>query len=94
MTVPIEKINQYLGPVILALIGTEAKRATKFISPKWVISAQRISFKNRINRRERNIDIRVKIGDPNYHERKLIKDCIKAGEPFPVKKIRLAYFRA
>ncbi len=89
---PIAQIERYLGPVVLALVSTKIKRATKFIGRKWVISAQRITYKNRIDRRFVHLGIRVKIGRPNYHERKLIKEYVKARVPFPVKKIRLVYF--
>ena len=39
------------------------------------------------------LDLRIKIGKPNYHERKFIADCNAADEPFPVRKVQLAYFR-
>lgn len=84
---------KYIEATIAALVHLEARRATKFVTPNRVISAQRITYQGRIDRRDATIDIRLKIGKPNYHERRFIKDCIKAGEPFPVKNIKLAYFR-
>lgn len=35
----------------------------------------------------------VSIGKPNYYERRFIKACLKAGEPFPVKKVQLKFYR-
>lgn len=84
---------KYLDQVVTTLIATGARRATKFVNEHAVINAHRIAWGGRLDRREKSIDIRLKIGRPNYHERQFIKDCIAAGEPFPVKKIKLASFR-
>lgn len=97
MTAPklIDPIAQlrHVNDVVRMLLAYQVKTATKFITPKLVVRAHRITIQGRIDRRERSVDIRVKIGIPNYHERLFVKDCIKAGEPFPVKKVRLAHFR-
>lgn len=88
---------QYLDQVVDALLENNLRRATKFVSPTKVINAHRIVYGNpktkKVDRRLAVIDIRLKIGAPNFHERKFIKDCIKAGEPFPVKKIKFVRFR-
>lgn len=90
---------QYLSEVVSALIDHKLKRATKYISPKLVLRAHRIvggrALGNdpKVDGRSGEIDIRLKVGPPNFHERDFIKDCIKAGEPFPVKRIQFAHFR-
>lgn len=84
---------KYLNEVVGALLEHKLRRATKFVSPSYVIRAHRIFAGDRIDNRDKAIDIRLKIGTPNFHERKFIKDCLKAGEPFPVKKIRFAVIR-
>lgn len=81
-----------VGNVVETLIDNGVKRATKYISEKFVISAQRKSFKGKIRKGE-NIEIVMKIGKPNFAEREFIKQCKKAGEPFPVKKIQLKHFK-
>lgn len=78
---------------IATLIGCDVRRATKYLSPKLVVVAHRIVRGGKLDKRDKNIDIRLKIGAPNIHERAFIKDCITAGEPFPVKKIQIACFR-
>lgn len=89
----------YIDQVITALIVQKVRRATKYVSPKLVIRAHRIvggrALGNdpKVDGRSNEIDIRVKIGPPNFHERQFIGDCVKAGEPFPVKKIQFAHFR-
>jgi hypothetical protein len=84
---------KYLDQIVTTLTDTGARRATKFVAPNYVISVQRVAWDGHIDKRDRRIQIYLKVGTPNYHERKFIKDCIKAGEPFPVKKIKLAFFR-
>ena len=86
-------MKYYIEATIMALVTTDARRATKFIAPNHVVSAQRVAWGGHIDKRDRHIQISLKIGTPNYHERKFIKDCIKAGESFPIKKIKLAFFR-
>lgn len=72
------------------LLRTEAKRATKFLSSTEVVSVQRVG---KLDRRDRSTVLVVKIGRPNYEERKFIARCKKAGEPFPVKKVLLKEFK-
>lgn len=74
------------------LLRTDSKRATKYISPTEVVSVQRKSYGNKIDRRDQSIELIVKIGKPNYAEREFIRQCKKAGEPFPVKKVQLKEF--
>lgn len=84
---------KYVNEVVTALLDHKLRRATKFVSRNVVIRAHRIVCGDRIDGRNKAIDVRLKIGSPNYHERQFIKDCIAAGEPFPVKKIKFAHFR-
>lgn len=78
---------------IRAVLVADAHRATKFIAHNKVARATRVFNGGKPPRRSENIDIRVKIGRPNNPERKFIKLCKKAGEPFPVKKVRLSFSR-
>ena len=68
-------------------------RAIMFLSPKLVVRAKRILYKSKIDRRieRQHIYIVVKIGQPNYRERRFIKDCLQVGVPFPVQKIQLQF---
>jgi hypothetical protein len=80
------------GKVINALILNGARRATKYVSEKHVITASRKCWKGKINKRD-NIEIVLKIGRPNFAEREFIKKCKKVKEPFPVKKVQLKFFK-
>lgn len=79
--------------VIDALLTPRAavvtRKATYYVSPKYVVSA---ALRGKPNKRARSTEIVVKIGKPNYAERKFIKLCLKAGEPFPMKKIQLKFY--
>lgn len=63
-----------------------AKRATVYVLPNHTVKATR---KDKFDKRNRYETFIVTAGDPNYLERKFIKACKKAGEPFPVKKVQV-----
>lgn len=75
--------------VLDALIDNNAVRATKFISEKEIVRAKRKTFGKKIVRG--NVEIILTIGRPNFEERNFIKNCKKAGESFPIKKIQLKF---
>ncbi len=77
---------------VISLLEVGAKRATVYLSPTLVVSAQRKSWSNKVTRRDRRAEISLKIGQPNYLERRFIQQCKKAGEPFPVRKLQLKFF--
>ena len=62
------------------------KKATVYIARDYVVKATR---KDKLDRRNKSETFVVTMGRPNYLERKFIKLCEKAGEPFPVKKVVL-----
>ncbi len=76
--------SQVLDYVVIG----EAIKATKYMTDKHVIRAVRKTFKGKILK-NRNIEITLTIGRPNFLEREFIKKCKKANEPFPIKKIQL-----
>lgn len=80
------------GQLAHILISTGSHTATKYLTPKHVVRATRKVFNRKIDKRDRRIEIMFTDGAPNYHARKFIKCCQKAGEPFPVKKIQVAAF--
>ena len=75
-----------VGKVIGAAIKTGSYKATKYVSPRYVIRATR---RHKIDRRDSRVEFVVTLGAPNYLERDFIKECQKSGEPFPIKKIQL-----
>ncbi len=86
----------HFDKVITALVENNATKATYFISPKLIARASRKTYlgksgKRHLPRKTDNLEILLTYGRPNYQEREFIKKCIKAGEPFPVKKIQLKF---
>jgi len=76
-----------VGKVVSTLIATESKKATAYLSPRLTVKATRRAWDGKIDRRDRRADIVLTIGEPNCDERHFIKTAIRAGEPFPVKKV-------
>lgn len=61
------------------------RRVTYYDSPKMVIKATR---QRRYSKRGRQETYLVTIGRPNYAEKKFIKMCQRAYEPFPIKRLQ------
>ena len=80
-----------LPKLFAALLREGAYKATSYQSEKLVINATIRLTRGKLPRKNENLDIVVKIGRPNFAERKFIKDCKRAGEPFPVKQIQLKF---
>lgn len=78
--------HQAANKAILALLGSDAKRAVVYISPKEVVSVCR-RFKPRT--RDTRSDFVMKFGAPNVKEALFAKLALRAGEPFPIKKVQL-----
>ncbi len=68
------------------LCEVPARQATVYLTPKFTLKATR-QFKPR--RGNSRTTILLSAGTPNYHEARFIKACVKAGEPFPVKKVQI-----
>jgi len=73
------------------------RKAIKFVSPKITVKATLRHYRcyggKTRRRKEENIEMLCTIGRPNYEERKLIRQYIKAGEPFPIKKVKLYFLK-
>lgn len=76
---------RYFSVVCDALVNSDAKTATKYIDPKTVVRA---TWRHKPNNRNTREEMVVTFGRPNYLEVKFIAKCVKAGEPFPVKKVQ------
>lgn len=84
-----EPSTGFANVVINTLVNSTARRAIKYISPSLVVRATRRTFRGKIA--GGNLELSVTIGRPNYSERLFINKCIKAHEPFPIRKIQLKY---
>lgn len=68
------------------LVNSEAKTATAYLSPTLVL---RITRQGTHQSRDRRQTYLVTVGQPNHAARAFIRQCRKAGEPFPVRKVQL-----
>lgn len=87
---PATKLARYIAEVSIHSLLGGAKKSTKYVSPDFVIKASRTFKASKHNTRSTVI---LTMGAPNYRERAFIKLCQKAGEPFPVKKVQLKFFK-
>jgi len=78
-----------IAKAIECLLESDARQATVYLGSKAVVTATR-RFKP--DKRDKRVDIVLKLGAPNYREAKFINDCFKAGEPLPVRKVQLKFW--
>ena len=86
VTVPHKEIER----VVVHAIELGARRATVYLSPKLVVNC---TPRFQATKSQRSVELVVKIGKPNFRERAFIKSCLKASEPFPVKKVQLKFYK-
>lgn len=75
------------------LSGDGVYKATKYISDSLTLKATRKRYKGKCFN-NKVIDLVFTLGKPNYEERKFIKLLLKAGDPFPVKKVQLKFIKS
>lgn len=77
----VEFVEDVVGAVL-----SGRRKATKYLSPSVVIKA---TARHKPNKRARNVEMILTIGKPNYVEREFIRDCKRAGERLPVKRVQV-----
>jgi hypothetical protein len=82
--------REAIAKTVFGLLETEARKATYYLSADTVVTATR-RFKP--DKRQKTTDVVLKLGKPNSRERDFVKKCQKAGEPFPVKKLQLKFWK-
>ena len=78
---------------IAHVLDIGCKSAVWYVEPKWRVKITRKSFKYGHNTKNKDVELLVTCGRPNYLEQKFVKDCLKAGVKFPVKKIQYKWFK-
>jgi hypothetical protein len=74
---------------IESVLESDARQATVYQHPKLTIKTTRLL---KLNKRSRHDTYVLTIGTPNYAERAFVKACLKAGEPFPIRKVQLKFY--
>ena len=80
----------HLTTLLRTAFDPTVQQATKYLTPTLIARVTR-RFKHRA--RDRRQEFVVTVGEPNYREREFIRDCRRAGESFPVKRVILKHAR-
>lgn len=79
-------LSREIGKVVFMLWEGRCRQAVKYLTPTFIVKATR---RSPLDRRAKTMEIVVTIGRPGYREYDFIKQALRAGEPFPIKKIQL-----
>ena len=82
-------ISKTIKQIFDLAIMSDARKFTKYLSKDCTV---KVSRRFKVDKRDTRQSFVVSFGKPNYAERKFIKSCLKAKEPFPVKKIQTKTF--
>lgn len=81
-------IAKCVGKAVDAILRTDSRVATFYLSEKQTIRVSRRRVKGRVPKGP-EMDLVVTIGRPNFAARLFIKTAKKAGEPFPIRQVHL-----
>lgn len=85
------KVNRQIHKALDHLLRfRNVRKATVYVSPNFVAKATR---QRKPDGRMGGETYLVTVGKPAYLERRFIKKCLKAGVPFPVKKVQLKLYQ-
>jgi hypothetical protein len=84
----VDDASKHVLSTVRTLVLSGAATATTFVSPTLTVRATRKRFKGKVPKRG-NVEVILTIGKPNHEARAFIRTAKQAGEPFPIKKIRL-----
>ncbi len=77
--------------VVMAMLECrDLRKATLYLDPETSVRCARRFKLHKLSRRD---ELLLTLGRPNYNERAFIRACKKAGEPFPVKKLQLKWWK-
>ena len=84
---------KHFSRVAAALLESGARKATLYLSPKLTVKATRPVYPDHQVERKRDTHASIvfTVGVPNFEERHFIRQALKAGEPFPIKKVQLKF---
>lgn len=89
---------KHFSRVAAALLESGARKATLYLSPKLTIKASIPVYrpngrwpKKVEDARANRTEIVFTAGAPNFEERMFIRAALKAGEPFPIKRVQLKF---
>ena len=83
-------VTACIAAILTAPTAPDVYRATKYLTPDFVVkvTARRFGKKRELVTTQ-SLDLVVTLGRPNFRERAFVKGVLRAGEPFPVRKVQL-----
>lgn len=86
----LSKANDRLILKAIGMLGAmpELRSASVFQAPDFVITATR---RGKCDGRAMHSELVLTVGKPNFRGRAFVKACLKAGEPFPVRKVQVRW---
>lgn len=84
------KLERAVILTTFAILGNrEVRQATVYLSADLVVHA---TARARVGKVFRFRDLILKVGKPNFVQRRFIRLCEKAGEPLPVRRVQLKFW--
>ena len=78
-----------LEKAVREALETGCRKATAYISDSMVATA---TARHRPDKRSKRIEFVVKLGAPNFLERRFIRLCKKVGMCFPLRQVQLGWW--
>lgn len=71
-----------------------ARSAAVLLTPRDVVTVSRRTYRRRprASLTATRHEFAVTCGRPNVELRDYVRDCVKVGEPFPVRKLKIRYY--
>ena len=83
-----QKIKNAVAKIVEGVVNYNAWKAAIYLSDTLVVRVSQKIYRGRLPAKNQSVELILVIGRPNYEQREFIKQCKKAGEPFPVKRIQ------
>lgn len=84
------KLERAIVLTTFAILGSrDIRQATVYLSSDLVVHA---TARHRVGKVFRFRDLILKVGKPNFVQRRFIRLCEKAGESLPVRKVQLKFW--
>jgi hypothetical protein len=83
-----KNLARILAQLFEEVLYQEAKRATKYVSPRETVKA---TYQGRRDKRLRSQTVVVTLGSPNYRERLFIKKAKRSGKLFPIDGLEVKH---
>ena len=78
-----------IARAVEAVLEIGCRRATVYLDETTVVAC---TARHKPDKRNKSVALVLKLGRPNFVERRFIRLCKKSKEPLPVKKVQLRWW--